>query len=85
MTVTDLHLHFETRASKPPVFRISEPLIAAAKARSGLDVRVSLGEDLRETDCLADAVGLVTSNDIIRDPKFPTSELARAAQAAVSR
>jgi len=79
VTVTDLHLRFETRASKPPVFRISEPLIAAAKARSGLDVRVSLGEDLRDTDCLADAVGLVTSNDIIRDPKFPTGELARAA------
>jgi phosphoglycerate dehydrogenase-like enzyme len=79
VTVSDLHLRFETRATKPLVFRITEPLIAAAQARSGLEGRVSLGEDLRDLCWLADAVGLVTSNDIIRDPKFPIGELAKAA------
>ena len=79
MTVSDLHLRFETRATKPPVFRIIEPLIAAAKSRSGIEVRVSLGEDLRDLDWLTDATGLVTSNDIVRDPKFPIGELAKAA------
>ena len=73
------HIRFETRASKPPVFHMTEPLIAAAKARSGLDVRLSLGADLRDTGWLTDAVGLVTSNDIVRDPKFPIAELADAA------
>jgi phosphoglycerate dehydrogenase-like enzyme len=77
--VTAPHIRFETRATKPPVFRITEPLIAAAKARSGLDVRVSLGEDLRDIGRLADAAGLITSNDIVRDPRFPIGELAKAA------
>jgi len=77
--LTAPHIRFETRASKPPVFHMTAPLIAAAKARSGLDVRLSLGADLRDTGWLADAVGLVTSNDIVRDPKFPIGELAKAA------
>jgi phosphoglycerate dehydrogenase-like enzyme len=78
--VPDLHLRFETRASKPPVFRMTNPLIAAARARSGLtDLRVSLGEDLHDLTWLAEADGLVTSNDVVRDPKFPLGSLARAA------
>ncbi len=76
----DLHLRFETRASKPPVFRFSEKLIASAKARSGLTgVSVSLGEDLHDLDWLGDADGLIASNDIIRDPAFPIGKLASAA------
>ena len=76
----DLHLHFESRANKPPVFRFTEPPIAAAKARSGLaKKRVSLGEDLRSLSWLGDANGLVTSNDIVRDPRFPIAELATKA------
>jgi phosphoglycerate dehydrogenase-like enzyme len=76
----DLHLHFESRANKPPVFRFTEPPIAAAKARSGLaKIRVSLGEDLRSLSWLGDANGLVTSNDIVRDPRFPIAELATKA------
>ena len=75
-----VHLRFETRASKPPVFRITGPLIAAAAARSGLaGARVSLGEDLRDLGWLVEADGLVTSNDIIRDPRFPIGQLAEAA------
>lgn len=76
----DLHLRFETRASKPPVFRFTEKLIASAKARSGLTgVSVSLGEDLHNLDWLGDADGLIASNDIIRDPCFPIGKLASAA------
>jgi phosphoglycerate dehydrogenase-like enzyme len=78
--MTDLHIRFETRPDKPSVFLMPAPLIAAAKVRSGIaGVRTSLGEDLSDLSWLADAVGLVASNDIVRDPKFPLYELARAA------
>jgi phosphoglycerate dehydrogenase-like enzyme len=78
--VPNLTLRFETRASKPPVFRMTEPMIAAAQARSGLaKLGVSLGEDLCDLVWLAEVDGLVTSNDIVRDPKFPIGELAKAA------
>jgi phosphoglycerate dehydrogenase-like enzyme len=75
-----MHIRFETRAGKPAVFRMTAAPIAEAQARSGLtEVRVSIGEDLRETAWLGDADALVTSNDIVRDPKFPVRELAAAA------
>jgi phosphoglycerate dehydrogenase-like enzyme len=75
-----LYLHFETRPNKPAVFRFTEELIDAAQQRSGLaDVRVSLGEDLRDLSWLRNADGLIASNDIIRDPRFPIGELASAA------
>ena len=75
-----LHLRFETRAAKPAVFRFTEQLIADAQARSGLaETRTSLGEDLCELSWLAEADGLITSNDIVRDPRFPMRELAAAA------
>jgi phosphoglycerate dehydrogenase-like enzyme len=75
-----LHLRFETRANKPPVFRFTKKLIAAAQERSGIaNVHVSLGEDLRDLSWLGDANGLIASNDIVRDPSFPIHELASAA------
>jgi phosphoglycerate dehydrogenase-like enzyme len=75
-----LRLRFETRADKPAVFRFTEKLIADAHARSGVaGVRMSLGEDLRDLGWLAEADGLVASNDIIRDPRFPLGALATAA------
>lgn len=75
-----LHIRFETRATKPPVFRMTAAGVAAAQARSGLEhLRWSLGEDLRDTLWLAEADALVTSNDIVRDAKFPIRELAGAA------
>jgi phosphoglycerate dehydrogenase-like enzyme len=77
---SDLHLRFETRANKPAVFRFTETLIAAAKVRSRLaKIRISLGEDLRGLSWLGDANGLITSNDIVRDPRFPIAELATKA------
>jgi phosphoglycerate dehydrogenase-like enzyme len=75
-----LHVHFETRRDKPPVFRITAPLIEAAASRSGLaDLCTSLGEDLASLDWLGSAAGLVTSNDVLRDPRFPLRRLADAA------
>jgi phosphoglycerate dehydrogenase-like enzyme len=75
-----LHIHFETRCSKPSVFRITAPAIAEAAARSGLGgLRTSLGEDLASLDWLSSAAGLVTSNDLLRDPRFPLQDLAGAA------
>jgi phosphoglycerate dehydrogenase-like enzyme len=75
-----MHLRFETRPNKPSVFRFTQALIDAAQARSGLaDMRVSLGEDLRDLGWISDADGLVASNDIIRDPSFPLRELEAAA------
>jgi phosphoglycerate dehydrogenase-like enzyme len=77
-----LHIHFETRRDKPPVFRITAPLIEAAAARCGLaGLRTSLGEDLASLDWLEGAAGLVTSNDVLRDPRFPLRRLAEAAPA----
>jgi phosphoglycerate dehydrogenase-like enzyme len=72
-------IHFETRASKPRVFRITSKLIADAMARWGVPVTTSLGEDLQDTSWLSGAVGLVTSNDILCDPLFPLQCLASAA------
>ena len=75
-----LTLRFETRAAKPAVFRFTEGLIAEALVRSGLDrIETSLGEDLHDLSWLAAADGLIASNDIVRDPRFPLGELAAAA------
>jgi len=77
---SDLHIHFETRATKPAVFKMTEAGIASAKSRSALpEVRTSLGHDLKDLSWLEHAVGLVTSNDLIGDPKFPLRGLAAAA------
>ncbi len=79
-SASELHIHFETRPNKPDVFRMVAAPIAAALARSGLaGVRTSLGEDLKSLDWMKSADGLVASNDILRDPKFPLADLARAA------
>src|SRR6476661_7779999 len=74
-----LHIHFETRAGKPSVFRITEPLIAAAKARSQTEIITTLGVDLADISWLPHVNGLVTSNDVIIDPKFPMRQLAQRA------
>ena len=70
------HIHFETRSDKPSVFRITELLISSAKARNNVGIATTLGEDLSDMSWLASASGLVTSNDIMVDPKFPMRALA---------
>jgi phosphoglycerate dehydrogenase-like enzyme len=75
----DALIHFETRAAKPPVFRMTQALIADALARNKVRVRTSLGEDLKDLSWLAAATGFVTSIDVICDPRFPLRELATVA------
>lgn len=72
-------IHFETRAAKPRVFRITPDLIAAAKQRSQQDVATSLGESWNNLSLLAEATGLVTAIDLLTDPKFPKLSLTEAA------
>ena len=78
-----MHIHFETRRNKPPVFKITRALIDEAAARSALggELELTLGSDLESLAPLATAVGLVTSNDVLRDPRFPLAELAVQAPA----
>jgi phosphoglycerate dehydrogenase-like enzyme len=80
MSAAPLHIHFETRATKPPVFRMTELLVAEAAARAGLSgVRTSVNEDAASRGWLATADGLVTSNDVLRAPDFPLARLAETA------
>ena len=72
-------IHFETWADKPRVFRITPRLIEEALARKDLTVPTSFGEDLGDLTWLSQAVGLVTSNDLLTDAKFPLRMLAERA------
>jgi phosphoglycerate dehydrogenase-like enzyme len=77
-------IHFETRSNKPDVFRFTDELIADAKARNGsardgAHIVTTFGCDLSNLSWLSDAGALVTSNDVIADPKFPRQALAEHA------
>jgi len=69
-------IHFETLSDRPRVFRMTEALISAAKARNKMNTPISIGEDLRDLSWLSNAVGLVTHNDVLISPKFPLRELS---------
>ena len=71
MSRQPVHVHFETRANKHAVFRMTEPPIVAARTRGGAAVSISLGDDPGELSWLSRATGLVTSNDILREPGDP--------------
>ncbi len=75
------HIHFETRANKASVFRITPELVRAAMRRAspGRGIRWTVGEDLDDLSWLATAEALVTSNDLLTDPAFPRATLAEAA------
>jgi phosphoglycerate dehydrogenase-like enzyme len=74
-----VQLHFETRRTRKPVFQFTRELIdaAATRAKAPAETRLTLGYDLEDIDTLAGAAGLVTSSDIIRDPRFPLADLAK--------
>jgi phosphoglycerate dehydrogenase-like enzyme len=72
-------IHFETLSDRPRVFRMTEALISAAKARNKMNTPTSIGEDLRDLSWLSNAVGLVTHNDVLINPKFPLRELGASA------
>jgi glyoxylate/hydroxypyruvate reductase len=80
MTLPDKPLiHFETLSDRPRVFRMTEALISAAKARSKMNTPTSIGEDLQDLAWLSNAVGLVTHNDVLLSPKFPLRQLGASA------
>jgi phosphoglycerate dehydrogenase-like enzyme len=72
-------IHFETRGTRPPVFRVTSALLSDAIARNHATVTTSLGEDLKDMTWLEKAVGFVTSIDVLCDPTFPLRHLARVA------
>jgi phosphoglycerate dehydrogenase-like enzyme len=80
MCPQQVHVHFETRADKHAVFRMTEPPIVAARTRGGAAaVSISLGDDPGDLAWLPRASGLVTSNDVLLEPGFPLTDLANRA------
>lgn len=75
------HLHFESRSSKPSVFRATPEAVKAAirRAKPARGLRWTVGEDFADLTWLKTAEGLVCGNDIITDPAFPRATLAAAA------
>jgi phosphoglycerate dehydrogenase-like enzyme len=78
-----LRVHLEHYSAKPPIFRLSADLIKATR-RDNRDlarkVSFSVGEDLADlARHLQTADVLVTSTDVVRDPRFPRTRLAAAA------
>jgi phosphoglycerate dehydrogenase-like enzyme len=78
------HIRFETRSNKPDVFRFTEELIASAMSRNGWSrddgrAAMTLGSDLSDLSWLSDVQALVTSNDVMVDPRFPRDALAERA------
>lgn len=76
-----MHVHLENYTSKPRVFWLTPGLVRAARrSHPRLDVRFTVGDDLRDLERrLSSARVLVTSSDVIRDPRFPRKRLAQAA------
>jgi phosphoglycerate dehydrogenase-like enzyme len=72
-------LHFETRATRPRVFRMTSALISEAIARNRATVTTSLSEDLADMSWLNTAVALVTSIDVLCDSRFPLRALGSVA------
>jgi phosphoglycerate dehydrogenase-like enzyme len=74
-----VRVHLENYSSKPRVFWLTPELVRTAR-RAHPDVarrvRFSVGEDLADLDRkLREATVLVTSTDVIRDPRFPRTGL----------
>jgi phosphoglycerate dehydrogenase-like enzyme len=76
---TDISIHFETSSDKPRVFRMTKSLISDALVRNQGRVNFSLGENLSDLSALEGASGLVTSNDVLRDRRFPLNRLMEIA------
>jgi phosphoglycerate dehydrogenase-like enzyme len=76
-----MHVHLENYTSKPRVFWLTPELARAARrSHPRLEVRFTVGDDLRDLERqLSSARVLVTSADVIRDPRFPRGRLAQAA------
>lgn len=78
-----IRMHFEDGYSKPDVFRLTQPRIAAALRRNreaARHVRASRGHDLNTIGhWLGGTDSLACSADFLVDPRFPLHRLASAA------
>lgn len=74
-----MHVHLENYTSKPKVFWLT-PQLARLAARSLKGARVTCSDDFRSFEKnLRTASVLVTSSDVVRDPRFPRGPALRAA------
>jgi len=78
-----LRVHLENYTSKPRVFWLTRALAREASRQNddlARRVRFTVGDDLATLDrALRDTSVLVTSADVIRDPRFPRARLRDAA------
>ena len=74
-----MHVHLENYTSKPRVFWLTPELARAARRRHpdlARHVRFSVGDDLETLERnLRACTVLVTSADVLRDPRFPRARL----------
>jgi phosphoglycerate dehydrogenase-like enzyme len=78
-----VHVHFENYTRKPNIFWLT-PQLARAAARSIKGVRVTCSDDFQSFEKnLRTAAVLVTSSDVVRDPRFPRGDALRAAAPAM--
>jgi phosphoglycerate dehydrogenase-like enzyme len=74
-----LCLHFETRANKPPVFRITDDLVRQSFERAGTPaITWTVNEDPASCDWTRYAQGLITSNEMLDPSRFPRHDVAGA-------
>jgi phosphoglycerate dehydrogenase-like enzyme len=76
-TMQSLCLHFETRAHKPPVFRMTDALVRQSYERAGSpSVTWTVNEDPDCREWMRYAQGLITSNEHLAPDAFPRDDLA---------
>jgi phosphoglycerate dehydrogenase-like enzyme len=76
-TMQSLCLHFETRANKPPVFRMTEALIRDSYERAGSpSLSWTVNEDPDRREWMRHAQGLITSNEHLAPAVFPRHDIA---------
>lgn len=78
-----VRVHLENYTSKPRVFWLTRDLLRAARRENpdvARNVHFTVGDDLVDLEKnLRETVVLVTSSDVIRDPRFPRARLRDAA------
>lgn len=77
-----MKVRFANYRAKPQVFQFDDaPIAEAMRRHADVAARVdcSLDHDLEDIEGLKTADVLVTSNDVIRDPRFPRESLAEYA------
>ena len=83
MRASRVRIHLENFTSKPRVFWLTRELLRRARRENpdvARDVRFTVGDDLVDLEeNLRETAVLVTSADVLRDPRFPRARLREAA------